>query len=363
MAKKNERPIVFKKIIQGGHAHHGGAWKVAYADFVTAMMAFFLLLWILASASEDQKKSIADYFTPTLNPTGGDGGDGPLDGSTIGPDGTLTSSNSPMSTVAIPDFGKQNPIDAEQGEGSGLSGELEAKSVAASEEAIELADAIQEELNKRDEQAFEDLEKQIYQAMQAAPDLRPLIPNVIFEKTDGGLKISIIDQDGKSMFSSGSAAVTGDTRKLLTLLGSVIATLPNDIIVSGHTDANPYGSKELQTGYGNWELSSDRANAVRRVFVEAGFNLDRVTRVEGLADSDPLKPEVPKDAANRRISVVLEYMKAPSAESIESSITKADDSAPTPQNKEGAPRVIVKPRAIPKTLSIDDIRKSAQGSD
>jgi len=299
---------------------------VAYADFVTAMMAFFLLMWILASAEEEQKKGLADYFTPTLNPQPGMGGDGPLDGTTIGPPGTLNSSNSPMSAVAVPNFGQADPMAETRGEPQVVVEYADGPSEAAKGMQNELQEAMEE----KDRQAFAEIEEQIVQAMNEVPDLKPLIPNVLFDETEEGLRIQIVDQDGQSMFPSGSAQVTDRTKKLLQLVGSMIAKLPNDVIISGHTDAVPFANELAETGYGNWELSADRANATRRIFTTSGVDLSRVSRVAGLADTDPLKPEDPKDPSNRRMSVVLEYMKAPSAEEIDRAMEGGDGAAPAP---------------------------------
>jgi chemotaxis protein MotB len=250
MAKKNE-PVIVKKVIVEEHGgHHGGAWKVAYADFVTAMMAFFLLMWILASAEEEQKKGLADYFTPTINPQPGMGGNGPLDGTTIGPDGTMNSSNSPMSTVAIPSFGQSDPMQAKSGEPEVVVEYEQGPSEAAKEMQSELQEALEE----KDRQKFAELENEIVQAMNAVPDLQPLIPNVLFDETEEGLRIQIIDQEGESMFASGSAVVEGRTKKLLKLVGELISKLPNNLIISGHTDA----VRQRERGNRLWQLGALR---------------------------------------------------------------------------------------------------------
>ncbi|NDV52762.1 flagellar motor protein MotB [Salipiger sp. PrR003] len=338
MADKDKRPIIVKKVIEeGGHGHHGGAWKVAYADFVTAMMAFFLLLWILASSEEEELKGLADYFTPTMSQANGAGGDGALDGDTIGPPGTLNSSNSPMSTVAMPMFGQQDPMGASSAGITETVVEYEEVPAEgeASAEAAKMQGELEQALKAKDEQSFKDLEEDIVQAMNQVPDLKPLIPNVIFDQTEEGLRIQIIDQDRQSMFASGNAAVGERTKSLLKLIGSAIAKLPNDILISGHTDAVPFGNEANETGYGNWELSSDRANATRRVFINSGIESERVVRVSGLADTDPFDIEDPKAPTNRRISVVLGYMKAPSPTEIEGALNGGQEVASPPQH-EGA---------------------------
>nr|WP_157374356.1 flagellar motor protein MotB [Salipiger sp. CCB-MM3] len=179
MADDKKQPIIVKKVIEeGSHGHHGGAWKVAYADFVTAMMAFFLLLWSLASSEEDELKGLADYFTPTMSTANGAGGDGALDGDTIGPPGTLNSSNFPMSTVAMPQFGQQDPMGASS---AGITETIvEYEEVTAegepSDEAMQMQGELEEALLEKHEQSFKNLEEEIVQAMNEVPDLKPLIP-------------------------------------------------------------------------------------------------------------------------------------------------------------------------------------------
>lgn len=326
---KDERPIIIiKKVIDDDHDdHHGGAWKVAYADFVTAMMAFFLLMWILSSVEEKKLEGLADFFTPTISIQSGLGGDGPLDGVTIGDPGTLSSSNSPANTVAIPDIGKTDPVDIDDPEKNSPETEQQTSEtenmVAAHEEAVQTHEDLKKALKTKDEESFEELEQKIVQAMNEVPDLKPLIPNVIFDKTDEGLRIQIIDQDGRTMFKSGSARIEGRTKALMQLVGASIAQLPNKVIISGHTDAVPYSNEGGETGYGNWELSADRANSTRRIFLTSGIERQRIARVSGLADTEPLKPEDPTDASNRRISVVLQYAKAPDLQEISEVIQDA----------------------------------------
>lgn len=322
MADQENRPIIIKKIVEDDHDdHHGGAWKVAYADFVTAMMAFFMVLWILSVTEEEVLEGIADYFTPTLVVQPGLGGDGPLDGSTVGEPGTLTSSNSPVSTVAVPNFAKDAQFEVPN---DNIPGD-NIETMDPKQEVIDIQKEMQEALREKDEETFEELKKKIVQAMNEVPDLRPLIPNVIFDKIEEGLRIQIVDQEGKSMFASGSSLVVGRTKRLMQLVGGALKDLPNSAIISGHTDSVPFANDNGEVGYGNWELSADRANATRRIFITSGVSDDRITRVSGLSDTDPLVPEAPEDATNRRISVVVEYATAPTIETIEQAIVDALD--------------------------------------
>ncbi len=331
MAEKDERPIIIKKIVEDDHDdHHGGAWKVAYADFVTAMMAFFMVLWILSVTEEEVLVGIADYFTPTLVVQPGLGGDGPLDGTTVGEPGTLSSSNSPVNTVAIPDISKVDPFEIPD-ESDPSEFEYEDPSLIdigmvaqqTDEEIAQIQEELKEALREKDDQSFEELEQKIVQAMNEVPDLKPLIPNVIFDKTEEGLRIQIIDQAGRSMFKSGSAVVEGKTKELMQLLGTSIAKLPNPVIISGHTDAVPFANSGGERGYGNWELSADRANATRRIFLGSGIPEEQISRVSGLAATEPLVVEDPKDPKNRRISVVLKYAEAPDIALIEGAVQQA----------------------------------------
>lgn len=322
------QPKIFKKIevIEGG-GHHGGGWKVAYADFMTAMMAFFLLMWILASSDEQKLRGIAEYFTNATLP----GGSGVLDGATLGPPGTLTASNgsivargsqlgamddpSPtqwevrdVTETSNPDekvLGNkqgdhENPASADASEKIQKAGP-DGDSGTASGQSAEIDIKAEHPI---DDMKFKELQNDILQAMQQNPDLDPLVENVIFEQTPEGLHIQIIDQEGKPMFHSGRAEMAGATETLIGNLGKSLSQLPNRIILSGHTDAVPFANNDT---YDNWDLSSDRANATRRVFEASGVDRNRIIRVSGMADTQLLKPENPEDPSNRRISIMVQY--------------------------------------------------------
>ncbi|MFC2970518.1 flagellar motor protein MotB [Acidimangrovimonas pyrenivorans] len=316
--RSNQRPVIIRKVEQvdeGGH--HGGAWKVAYADFMTAMMAFFLMLWILSTASKEQLVGVANYFTPSAVSMTSSGGTGALDGTTLGPKGTLNASNGITApkgpdAKAEKDRPEEPTADAKKAAAMLAAAALpegqakpaaKAPAPAAKPDAATLAAAA----HALDDKRFAKVETEITQAMDSAPDLKPLLKNVLFQKSPDGLRIQIVDQKGRAMFASGSAKIEGKTLALMQGLARAIKTLPNDILISGHTDAVPYSDS---TVHDNWELSSNRANATRRVFVEAGIDPKRITRISGLADTQPLKPENPLDPSNRRISVLLAYTKA-----------------------------------------------------
>lgn len=317
------------EVVEGG-GHHGGGWKVAYADFMTAMMAFFLLLWILSSSDEQKLRGIAEYFTNATMP----GGSGVLDGATLGPPGTLTASNgavvargSQLGKVDDPSPAKweiqdvtptASPTETSLGTNMGdhenpaagapseIAAEAESTDVtgkAASDGAV----AGSHDADTEAEIQFSELEREVYQAMQNNPDLRPLMKNVVFEDTPAGLQIQIIDQDGKPMFASGRADLPEATSTLLATLGMSLSKLDNKLVISGHTDAVPFSKGG---NYDNWDLSSDRAHATRRVFEASGVTGDRIIRVSGMAASDPLVAEDPKHASNRRVSILVQREEA-----------------------------------------------------
>lgn len=319
MADKNERPIIIiRKIEEAGHGgHHGGGWKVAYADFMTAMMAFFLLMWILGATDEDQRKGIADYFAPTLFSLSG--GIGEELGASTNTEGLNRNDSSPVVAIVTPAFGRNSYTIVEVDSRNALLKPPEEKRNASellfpedtpaapeSDNPISEIEADITELRRAAEgDRFEELKTEIVQAIRDVPELSPLVANLIFDKTEEGLRIQIIDQEGQSMFALGSAKAEGQALNLMTLVGQAVAKLPNDILITGHTDSRPYAHSET---YSNWELSADRANATRRIFVDAGIDANRILRISGLADTVPLKPDMPRDASNRRISVVLQYL-------------------------------------------------------
>lgn len=285
MAAKNEQPIILKKVKKVVHGHHGGAWKIAYADFVTAMMAFFLLMWLISMTTPEQKAGLADYFAPANVSRSTSGAGGIMGGTAFDETGARMPGTKPqiVMTVSTPAQPK-SPETAEE------------KAAAAQTEKL------LKEKSARDEQNFRSAAESIRQAMRENPDLAQLSRNVIVDETPEGLRIQIVDQDGRSMFPSDIAEPYERTRTLIEEVAKILIKLPNRVSISGHTDANPVIGKP---GYGNWELTADRANATRRIVEKAGLSADRVYQVIGKADSDPLFPEDPYMAANRRLSIVL----------------------------------------------------------
>lgn len=329
MARQANGTIIIKKIKKSGHAaHHGGAWKVAYADFVTAMMAFFLLLWLLNVTTDVQKRGIADYFEPTLSVKSEySGSGGILGGKAVGKPGAMQQ-DAVAPSVSIPIPAERQPDDGEDGEESGDPRKAvdpgdPAKSLdpgdpqradkpkpadksAAADFAAKL-DKISEaaaakSAAEREERQFAAAEFALRQAMQDIPDLRNLAENLIVDRTPEGLRIQIVDQDKTSMFPLGSSEMSDPAKKLMALVTQVVQRLPNKISVSGHTDATPFARAG---SYGNWELSADRANASRRALVAAGLPAERIAKVVGVADRDPMIADQPNSPRNRRISMVL----------------------------------------------------------
>ncbi len=301
-----ENPIIIKRVRKRGHGHHGGAWKVAYADFVTAMMAFFLLLWLLNAVTEEQLEGIADYFAPTMVSKSSSGADGALGGQVID-EGAMTSRTSP------PSISSRLPPSSISRDGEDLTEPQE----AMTEEEFEQAMA------EREQQQFEKAAEALKQAMNSIPELAKLKDSLLVDQTPEGLRIQLIDQEGLSMFPLGSANMFGHTRALLELVSRIVVQMPQRISISGHTDSTKFAS---DSNYGNWELSADRALASRRVLRMAGVPDERVDRVVGKAATDPLITDEPADARNRRISIILlrendigidksESMQQPKAES------------------------------------------------
>jgi len=273
---KKLQPIIIKRVKKGGHAAHGGAWKIAYADFVTAMMAFFLLMWLLGSTSEGDKKGIADYFGSPLKVSMLGGGSGSGDSSHVvkggGQDLTRT------------------------------TGQVKRGDVEAERATVNLR-VLKEEQIKAEIARLEDLKAKVERKLAANESLAGLSAQIRLDMTHEGLRIQIVDAENRPMFNSGSAVVQPYMQVLLREIGSVLGEVPNRLTLEGHTDALPFPSGER--GYSNWELSADRANASRRELVLGGLPEDRMLRVQGLASSQPFDRQAPEAPANRRISIIV----------------------------------------------------------
>jgi chemotaxis protein MotB len=289
--------IVVKRIVKGEHGHHGGAWKVAYADFVTAMMAFFLLMWLINVTSPEQKQGIADYFAPqrVAQTVGGSGGvlGGKIMGQSDSRAGGTASNmqkNSPRSpnsqTITSENGQVTGGVADSQGQQPNAQGAADTNTTSTSTQNGEFAHAAEA----------------IRQSIQDNPDIANLSPQVIMDNTPEGLRIQLIDQDGRPMFRQGSAEPMPYMKKLLAAIAKIVNRLPNRISVSGHTQATPFIGPKGET---NWELSAARANMGRAVLSVAGLSNDRIYEVSGKAGSEPLLPEDPNASANRRLSITL----------------------------------------------------------
>ncbi|HWW64271.1 MAG TPA: flagellar motor protein MotB [Sphingomonadaceae bacterium] len=271
------RPIIVKKIVAADHGgHHGGAWKVAYADFVTAMMAFFLLLWILGATTEKQRKGIADYFAPTLVEMRekSAGSNGPLGG-----DSVVAKDNYPHKATQTGSKGITIPKDATGGMKEGAAA-----------------------IRSRDQARFRAIRQALEARMKSNPSLRHLQKSVRFTDTREGLRIDLVDQADFAMFSLGTADLLPDARRLMTEVAKVIEAVPNDVIVRGHTDALPYAAGRTTN---NWMLSTARAEATRQSLADSGLPATRFTRIEGVAAREPYIPADIYDPRNRRMSITL----------------------------------------------------------
>ena len=310
---EGEKPIlIIKKKGHGDHGHHGGAWKVAYADFVTAMMAFFLLLWLLNVTTEEQRLGIANYFMPDSVSRSQSGGGGVLGGVTISP-GEMEKKAAGL-VLAIPRAPDASEAETAQDvDGEGKPPERRDprdpadRVLDASKDKDKDGDIserrLKEQLARQEEESFRKAEFELKQAIEDIPDLKQLAENLIVDRTPEGLRIQIVDQGKYSMFPLGSAAPMDHTRKLMNAVARIVQRLPNRISVTGHTDALQFQNNSRN--YGNWELSADRANSSRRMLLEAGLPTERINRVIGKAEQEPLFADNPNDPRNRRISIVL----------------------------------------------------------
>ncbi|MEX2009413.1 MAG: flagellar motor protein MotB [Dongiaceae bacterium] len=322
MPQKDQRPLIIKKIKKGhGHAHHGGAWKVAYADFVTAMMAFFLLLWLLNVTTDEQKLGIADYFAPSVASQNDTGSGGVLGGQTISADGALVNDTAaPSITIVLDEPAEELPeeTDAEEEAGAAARPEPPKKPEEASEDTSpptppeapqDLSEDTATKLVKDiEEERFRQAEFELRQAIQDIPDIQQLAQNLIIDRTPEGMRIQIVDQEKLSMFPRSSSDMLDHARKLMRLVAEVVRNLPNEIAITGHTDSTPFINDD---GYGNWELSADRANASRRALMSAGVPGKRIASVIGKADKEPLVDGDRASPQNRRISIVLLHQTTP----------------------------------------------------
>lgn len=345
MARKRvtETIVLNRRSSAHDEEEHNGTWKLAYADFVTAMMTFFLIMWLVNVTTIEQREGIADYFNPVAVSTGNSGADAMLAGRSVDRSGVLTTPNasgehslpvaSPPVVASVGDSdrepaGRKDPMPHPPGQiapgpiapdADGTPPRPDGKPVpaldlltgsaapAVPDAAVPSRAALDAMLKRQtaalDERlAFQAVEREIRTALESAPDLKPLAASLVIEQTPEGLRIQLTDQARVAMFAVGASSLNEQGRQLMRLVARALAGVPNGIAITGHTDALGYAK---ENGYGNWELSSDRANAARRELNAAGVPVSRITRVEGRAALDPLLADAPADPRNRRISITV----------------------------------------------------------
>ena len=289
-ANQPPRVIVKKIYIEGHGGHHGGAWKVAYADFVTAMMAFFLLMWLLGATTEKQRKGIADYFAPTIldSRSEGIGGSGLFGGDVVSSQSRVGKDAGTASTLSL----VQPELSDAGGPriGTGDKGSLRNR-----------------EFEAQDRKNFDSIKQRVSKEMAAVPKLQKMATHVKFVRTRDGLRIDLVDNADYSMFSLGTTVLEPEADKLIGLIAESIKTLDNDIMIRGHTDSLGFKNS---AGINNWLLSSSRAEATRRRLAQDGLPDTRFERIEGVADREPMITKDPTDPRNRRVSITLLYRKS-----------------------------------------------------
>lgn len=277
MSDDSQRPIIVKRIKKGGHGHHGGAWKIAYADFVTAMMAFFLLMWLLGSTAKGDFEGIAEYFKTPLMVALTGGGSGAGDSSSViqggGTDFTRT------------------------------TGQVKKGDIDATKKTYQLKAANAEAAARKEEQMLSDLKERIEKMIESNATLKQFKSQLLLDITTEGLRIQVVDEQNRPMFDLAGDQLKPYTREILHEIGRVMNGVPNRVSLSGHTDAAQFsgGGK----GFSNWELSANRANASRRELVAGGMDENKVLRIVGMSATVLFDKNDPLNPANRRISIVV----------------------------------------------------------
>jgi chemotaxis protein MotB len=275
MSDDSQQPIVVKRIKKGGGAAHGGAWKIAYADFVTAMMAFFLLMWLLGSTTKGDLKGIADYF------------------------------QTPLKVALFGGSGSGDSSSVIKGGGEDLTrtyGQVKRGETEADKKTINLQ-RLKEDFERLEKQKLEGLKTELETLIEATPTLKQFKNQLLLDITTEGLRVQIVDEKNRPMFDSASSELKPYTRDILHEIGKALNKVENRISLTGHTDATPYAGGDR--GFGNWELSTNRANASRRELVAGGMADSKMIRVVGLASTVLYDKTDPLGAINRRISIVV----------------------------------------------------------
>ena len=326
MAKTDAPPIVIKRVKKGGHGHHGGAWKIAYADFVTAMMAFFLLMWVLGSTTAGDLAGISAYFQNPLR-VSLSGGQGSGDATRI-------------------IRGGGDNITKTVGEESRADADTEQRRISDSS-VTDVENARKDKT--KNEQVKEDIQKKI----EADAELKNAKGQVFMDINSEGLRIQVVDEKGKPLFSSGGTVPSVSARRLLRIIGKSIQMAPGPVRIEGHSDGAKFGNGE--TGYTNWELSTDRANVARRELIAGGLDPALIVQVIGFANTVPLNPEDLNDPLNRRISITL-LNKKPKQEE-KKSVVRPVEKVPDTIEK-GAQEIPPNLRAPAQFLSKDNAPKA-----
>lgn len=281
-ADDTPQPIIVKRVFNA-HGHHGGSWKVAFADFATAMMAFFMLMWLMGSTSAAQKGAISEYFKNPSNVQGTS--PVPSPSAMQGPGGASTSMIQLGGGAEL----YAHPATAKDGEDD--TAKMQAADAVDVEKAAAAAEA----------ERLENLKEKIQRAIDERDSLKAFKDQILLDITPEGLRIQVIDKENRSMFDSGSAELKPYTLEIMVEIAAIVSTVPNRLSISGHTDIRPY----TRLNYSNWELSADRANAARRALISGGLPQEKIGRVVGLASSALLDPLIPDSPVNRRISIIV----------------------------------------------------------
>jgi chemotaxis protein MotB len=296
-SKDGPRPIYVKrkKVVAGGH--HGGAWKVAYADFVTAMMAFFLVMWLVASVSKEQRAAIFDYFkNPSME-------QGTAPKPAPGQNGPGGASSSPINMRGGMDAPRTTPQQPSMMTGAAM--------MAQSQSSMDGVASQQQAAGEKQERAnLEALKLELEEAIARSQALEPFKDQLLLDITPEGLRIQIVDAQNRAMFDRGSSQLKDYTSKILAELATYLNSVPNNLSLSGHTDVTPYAGSN---GFSNWELSAERANAARRALLQGGLDQTKISRVVGLSSAVLFDKKDPASAINRRISIIVMTKKAEAA--------------------------------------------------
>lgn len=327
MHNNPDQLIVIKRYKKSHKTNHGGAWKIAYADFITSMMALFLLMWLINITTEETRKGISDYFTSSIiNMESANVGSGVMTGETASTQNGNNDQeeqktdenvryNSYTSNVLLENNQQQHNLDNNTKTES--LKELKEENIEKIKKEVEAIKQAQTKIRQN-------IENSIQNAFNSLQEVEKFKHNLIIELTDEGIRIQIVDSSENEMFKTGSPIPVKFTEKIIKTLGGIIATLPNKVEITGHTDSQPYRQK----GYSNWELSADRANAARRILEANGVTNDRFDGVSGRADKDSLNKKDPTAPENRRVSITVLYQDSPPKNSPKNDQKNSNNSMP-----------------------------------